>query len=658
MQLATIGHTLDILRDGATAISHGSALPFPLAGTFLDIHVRHGFATVELIRTFENREDRPIEVVLTFPVPFEAALAGLEAKIDGRRLKAVAQGKTAARETYEDAISTGKAAILHEEPLRGIHVLSVGNVGAGQKVTVTSRFFMPVGLSGETPFLRIPMTAGQLYGQSPFEAVDDLLTDPSLQLSGKARVTLEGEGRALNSAGQPFGGDWFDIDLGSALEVLLPGMRFGELRGIAADGRALRLSATLPDRTNSSLDIAVLVDRSGSTSSAFERTTVWQAMKDALEHATANFHEDDRIALWQFDGACQKLGDARGPSFKDCLRKLEGPAGGTELAGAVRAVTADGRRPILILTDGQTYSNVVQPAALQGAPIFIILVGEGSLSAGAGHLAAITGGQVFNAARGRVGEAVASALAAMRRPSQGVRLVCDGADPIALETIRGGVRLKVQWDLTPSAMAACDSCGAYAASLALSALSETHAEALAVAHGLASHLTSLVIVDEDGPSQDGLPKMRKLALPEADSLGASNLCRSLSTQSASITHACKSDATTAYAFCDNRGPFEKAIAKLALARLLDRTEEPMAWEALRKIVPESLLWELESVSDETGVPIIDIFVLGYLSNIPRIGKRTEEMYQSLRKTIPQGWIRCINLSVRSVLRAERETMQP
>jgi hypothetical protein len=54
---------------------------------------------------------------------------------------------------------------------------------------------------------------------------------------------------------------------------------------------------------------------------------------------------------------------------------------------------------------------------------------------------------------------------------------------------------------------------AIAASLALPALAEERAAQLAEAEGLVTHLTSLVLVDEAGEAQEGIPANRKIALP-------------------------------------------------------------------------------------------------------------------------------------------------
>jgi hypothetical protein len=61
---------------------------------------------------------------------------------------------------------------------------------------------------------------------------------------------------------------------------------------------------------------------------------------------------------------------------------------------------------------------------------------------------------------------------------------------------------------------------AMAASLALPSLGKEHAAVLAEAEGLVTHLTSLVLVDEAGEVQAGVPANRKIALPAPAVAGA------------------------------------------------------------------------------------------------------------------------------------------
>ena len=52
--------------------------------------IRGGLATVTTERTFRNSEKQSIEATMTFPVPVDATLCALSARIEGRTLNAIA----------------------------------------------------------------------------------------------------------------------------------------------------------------------------------------------------------------------------------------------------------------------------------------------------------------------------------------------------------------------------------------------------------------------------------------------------------------------------------------------------------------------------------------------------------------------------------------
>ena len=85
---------------------------------------------------------------MTFPVPTSATLFDLEAKIDGRRIRANARSQEHARSDYEGAIDDGKFAVLHEELLRGLHMLSVGHLRPGGEVELTTRWATTLSMIG------------------------------------------------------------------------------------------------------------------------------------------------------------------------------------------------------------------------------------------------------------------------------------------------------------------------------------------------------------------------------------------------------------------------------------------------------------------------------------------------------------------------------
>lgn len=507
MTLLSLGHRLETLYDDVTVFREGEGRPMPLTQTSISVQITMGLATVTTLRCFRNDEDVPIEVLLTMPVGFDAVVTGLRARIDGRQLIAAAKTKEAARAYYEDALDRGKMAVLHEEALRGVHVLSVGQLAPGKEVEValeTVAVLLPV--NGQ-PFLRIPTTVGQIYGNSPLMPADDLVT---AAVSHVARLTVTyDQGVARMADGRSITeGEAVEVPLNAAIELLVEGGRFGTLIGTAASGHEQRLVLTPVLGDNGVLDLAVLVDRSGSTDRRIGQgsETIWSAMHAGLTKTLGQLLPQDRIALWQFDHDCQSLGAAQGAASVNLVAALQEAGGGTELGGAVRRILTSGARDILVLTDGQTWAETVDDLAGSGARVSAILIGQGSLDANIGHLCAMTGGQLFYAPGEDVGGALGSALAALRVKGNAMQ----GA-PDDLSCIRGGVELKATRSEAMT-LASGDAVGRFIAALSLPLLSKADATQRAEEHGLCTHFTSLVLVDEAGGVVDGLPEMRKVPL--------------------------------------------------------------------------------------------------------------------------------------------------
>lgn len=132
--------------------------PIPLVSTDHDVVIAAGLAVVTTHRLFKNVEPQSIEAVLTFPLPVLATLFELTAEVEGRRLQAKAQVRAEARRTYEDAIDRGKSAVLHEELLRGVHMISVANIQTGSEIRVTTKWALPLSVVGDHATLRIGFT--------------------------------------------------------------------------------------------------------------------------------------------------------------------------------------------------------------------------------------------------------------------------------------------------------------------------------------------------------------------------------------------------------------------------------------------------------------------------------------------------------------------
>jgi hypothetical protein len=142
-------------------------------------------------------------------------------------------------------------------------------------------------------------------------------------------------------------------------------------------------------------------------------------------------------------------------------------------------------------------------------------VGEDALDAQVSYLAALTGGEVFIATGASADTAIAAAFRALRG-RHSIALPIAGKPVEAVEA-RAGMRLAASWSDAAPDIPALDSganaaVAALAASLAIPRMPEEEAAALAESQGIVCHLTSLVLVDEEGAAQEGLPVQHKVPL--------------------------------------------------------------------------------------------------------------------------------------------------
>lgn len=493
------------------AVERHSNRPIPLIATRIDVRIRGGLALVSTERLFRNDEAESIEATITFPVPVQATLTGLKARIGDRLLTAVAQAKIAARATYEAAIDGGKTAILHEEALRGVHILSVGHIPPGVEIAVTSLWAAPLGLLGDTPGLRIPTTVGDIYGRSPLSDSDDLIAGP---VRHNATLTVTADSGIPLLAGRTVG-DAVAVRLNAPIDITLRDWQPRELAGVAADGRKVTLSIRPAPVGEAAIDAELLADNSGSMSERADAgadVTKHQAMLRGLGAADAFLRPEDRIRLWAFASRPRMIGAVAGAGLSRLLRQFPEPGESTEIGAALRAAIAAGDAgDILLLTDGKSYALDVQAIARSGRRFTVVLVGADSLEANVGHLAALTGGQLFVAAGADAGTALQAALRSTRTRHLAAKPIDGPLDTVS--ALRGGMMVEARWTDEPAPEGdEARAIGAAAFALALPLLDEARAAELAAAHGIVCHLTSLILVDEAGEAQQGLPAMRKIPL--------------------------------------------------------------------------------------------------------------------------------------------------
>lgn len=508
--------------DGVVAKSGARSWPIPLASTRISVSIRGGVGFVETTRVFRNAEDKAIEATMTFPVPGDAILTGLRAKVDDRELLAVAQPRKQARESYEAAIDEGKAAILHEELLRGVHMLSLGNLAPGKEASVVVSFAVPLSFSGPRPILRIPTTVGDVYGRSPLPASDDIETADGLALEADVEVTCDCGTVQVDGLSGASG----RLPLNGAVVAVVDGWASRPIEGVSASGGKVSIRVTPLEDGERALDASVLFDVSGSTMEPIPgldgRPIKRDAMRAGLDKAGRTVRPNETVRLYEFDNRCDFVDSARGEAVAALAARISDRTGGTEIGGAVlRAQKDNPGKDVILMTDGRSYALDVQDLASKETRVHVVLIGKDALDAQVGHLAALTGGHCLVVDGARVDEALVKAFSACRVAASPARFDGSAAEPRSLRIGRGGAEILVEW--TGSGTAGADEAGRFAAGLAIVGMAEEDATEMALAHGLCTHLTSLVIVDEAAERQQGIPAARKIPLMRsaaADAMGA------------------------------------------------------------------------------------------------------------------------------------------
>ncbi|MCL2716466.1 MAG: VWA domain-containing protein [Alphaproteobacteria bacterium] len=518
--------TIDPLRIFIGKRARG--LPVPLVATSFDVVIDGGLAVVTASRIFRNAESSSIEATITFPVPVHASLFALKIRIGERVLGAHARRKDAARQTYEDALDRGRTAVLHEEVLRGVHMLSVGHLAPGAEIAVTSSFAASLTHLGDRATLRIPLTVGDIYGASPLSDVDDLVCGDTLP---DAELTVACRDGSVKLIGGMIEDSRARIALNAPIDLEVTGWTPHDLTGRAADGRnvALRIAPTPGEELP--LDTAILVDRSGSMAEPCtdnrEAGTKHDVVVAALRRIAEAAWKSDRIDLWEFANVATFVGSTRPGSdgqadLTTLAQALNSPHGGTEIGRALdRVLSASSTRNLLLITDRKSHALDVQALVRRSRRISVVLVGEDSLEANVGHLAALSGGEIFVATGSDLIAAIESAVRALRIHSSPPLITGSLIEQVELR--RGAMTLTARWrqgDAIDGDALFHRAVTAMAASLALPAMADESAAAFAEAEGLVTPLTSLILVDEETTQDDAIPATRKIALPAPRTLSS------------------------------------------------------------------------------------------------------------------------------------------
>ena len=169
--------------------------PVPLTGIDVSGNIDDVLSRVKITQTYENREEKNIEAVYSFPLPSDAVLLDFTVTIDGRVRHGTVMKKSQARARYEEAVEQGDSAAMLEDNGEGLYSMSVGNLLAGQKIEISFSYSLFNIWNGKLLRFYLPTVIAPKFGDPAKAGIDDYLapvTSVSASNALKCVITVSG----------------------------------------------------------------------------------------------------------------------------------------------------------------------------------------------------------------------------------------------------------------------------------------------------------------------------------------------------------------------------------------------------------------------------------------------------------------------------------
>lgn len=371
-----------------------------------------------------NDSTRNLEITYTFPLPVHGVLLDFAVSIAERRLHGQVVPRAQAEAAYESALQSGDSAFRLHQVRPGMYVASLGNVLAGDEVSVELTYAETLPWTGSSLRYRLPTTIAPRYGEpagmQPWERpVTEVRAEYPLTLT--ARIEGDCMSGQISSPSHAFSATRIEQ---TVVITLAPGATMDrdfilEIAGtpphpvgvsasaLDAHTAMVTLLAPLAQTRADARDTVIVLDCSDSMtgdSLRLAKTGVLAAL-DSLKpeegFGLLAFGSD----VVAFEEAIQTA-DRRNVVLASRFVVEVGNLGGTELALALqRALTMRRswpahsllhKRPVdvLLLTDGQAWGldGMGKKALAQGSRIFAVGIGSAVAEDSLRELAEQSGG--------------------------------------------------------------------------------------------------------------------------------------------------------------------------------------------------------------------------------------------------------------------------
>ena len=404
------------------ALKAGGGEKVALQSVNVEVIFKNLLCETTMTQIYQNLEKKPIEAVYTFPLSGCAVLLNLKVIIGGRELHGVVVEKSTAEEQYEEAITEGNAAIMLQQVEPGLYTMNVGNILAGETVSIAMCYAELHSWQGNNLRFMLPTVVAPRYGNpekaglEPHQTPEfDLLVENRFQLrlvltgilasasvdspSHQIAVAPSTEHTVVTlSTGEAFMDRDFILNIRSGQagkDAILLGRDLDD--GFVA---LASFSPSLPAQDVPPRSVKIVVDCSGSMAGD-SIAQARQAISDILDQ----LRPEDFFNFIAFGSGfksffkCQQQANKQNiTNIRRLIRSLDADMGGTEIDAALQAaVKVPGPaipHDILLITDGEVWNGeeIINRIKKSGHRLFTVGVGSSVASNFVLRLAQETGG--------------------------------------------------------------------------------------------------------------------------------------------------------------------------------------------------------------------------------------------------------------------------
>ncbi|MEU4390257.1 VIT domain-containing protein [Kribbella sp. NPDC023855] len=157
------GELQEVVDDSGLAALHTERGNLPLERIDVRADITGLVARTVITQDFHNPHDVPLEATYIFPLPARAAVTGLRMTADGRTVEAELRERAEARARYDEALAAGQRASIAEEERPDVFTLRVGNIVAGERVSVQLTLVAPLPYEDGEATYRLPLVVAPRY---------------------------------------------------------------------------------------------------------------------------------------------------------------------------------------------------------------------------------------------------------------------------------------------------------------------------------------------------------------------------------------------------------------------------------------------------------------------------------------------------------------